>query len=204
MAHSGHWGRFSPPTRAALVGLPQASSRLSCRTHKGNIVSASSTFLPLVLQLKGAHTCMLSRRLEGSAELQLALKGPTRQARPLTVDEVKRLHQVTMDDSADLQSECWHVTYCSPRAAERAMCRTWGRYLITSRPRLQLRRARIHTDINEISQGSTCSGEEEPAASHLGLCNVCDRGRLALQVDFASERRLRGLPRVTCINGLSP
>ena len=62
-------------------------------------------FCHYVLQLKGADTCMTSRRLQGSAELQLALKGPTRQARPLTVDEVKRLHRVTMDDSVDLQTK---------------------------------------------------------------------------------------------------
>ena len=44
-------------------------------------------FAHYVLQLKGAEACMNSRRLQGSAKLELALKGPTRQARPLTVEE---------------------------------------------------------------------------------------------------------------------
>ena len=46
-------------------------------------------FAYYVLLLDGAADCMNSRRLIGSAELQMALKEPTRQARPLTVKEAE-------------------------------------------------------------------------------------------------------------------
>ena len=63
----------------------------------------SLRFAHYVLGVQGAEQCVQSRRLQGSAELQLALKKPTRQARPLTVDEVRRLHKATLDNSLDLQ-----------------------------------------------------------------------------------------------------
>ena len=56
-----------------------------------------------VLQMDGADSCIVSRRLTGSAELQMANKGPTRQARALTVAEVKRLHDVTTNQFAALK-----------------------------------------------------------------------------------------------------
>ena len=52
-----------------------------------------------------AADCMNRRRLIGSAELQMALKEPTRQARPLTVREVQKLHEITGDSKVSLQQE---------------------------------------------------------------------------------------------------
>ena len=60
-------------------------------------------FSHFILHVDGAESCFLSRRLSGSAELQMALKGPTRQARPLTVAEVRQLHAVTPDNAVDIQ-----------------------------------------------------------------------------------------------------
>ena len=56
-----------------------------------------------ILQIDGAEGCINSRRIIGSAELQLAMKSATKQARPLTVAEVRKLHAVTTDQSASLQ-----------------------------------------------------------------------------------------------------
>ena len=58
-----------------------------------------------VLLLDRAADCMNSRTLIGSAELQMALKEPTRQARPLTVREVQKLHEITGDSKVSLQQE---------------------------------------------------------------------------------------------------
>lgn len=68
-------------------------------------------FSAFVLQIEGADECIKSRRLVGSAELQLALKRPTRQARPLTVLEMKKLHVVMEDESLDLRQRvlCSHL-----------------------------------------------------------------------------------------------
>ena len=60
-------------------------------------------FAKFVLQLEGVDDCVVSRRLQGISELQLAGKRPTRQARPLTVLEVKKLHGIMSDEKKDLQ-----------------------------------------------------------------------------------------------------
>lgn len=62
-------------------------------------------FSHYVLGVDGANLCITSRRVVGSAELQLATKEPTRQARALTVAEVKRLHSVTTCQTTDLQQK---------------------------------------------------------------------------------------------------
>ena len=54
----------------------------------------SLRFCHHTLGLSGALTAADTRRIGGSAELQLALKPPARQTRPLTVTEVRRLHSV--------------------------------------------------------------------------------------------------------------
>ena len=68
-----------------------------------NAAPTKATSFVQSLQIDGAEACILSRRILGSAELQLAMKSTTKQARPLTVAEVKMLHAVTIDQSASLQ-----------------------------------------------------------------------------------------------------
>ena len=51
-------------------------------------------FSHFVFQVDGALSVINSRRIVGLADIQLSLKKSTRQARPLTVDEVCRLHQI--------------------------------------------------------------------------------------------------------------
>ena len=46
--------------------------------------------------MDGAQECLDSRRIIGQAELMLSKKAPTRQARPLTVREVVRLHEIAI------------------------------------------------------------------------------------------------------------
>ena len=53
-------------------------------------------FARFVLQVDGAQECLDSRRIIGQAELMLSKKPPTRQARPLTVREVVRLHEIAI------------------------------------------------------------------------------------------------------------
>ena len=95
-------------------GFARRVKRISCqsmRVQLGNIFDIcrcrmqplSLRFGHHILQIDGAEACILSRRILGSAELQLAMKSPTKQARPLTVAEVKKLHAVTTDQSASLQ-----------------------------------------------------------------------------------------------------
>ena len=59
-------------------------------------------FAHYVLQIHGAKQCIDSRRLVGAAELMLSNKRATKQARPLTVGEMKRLHTIAADVSEAL------------------------------------------------------------------------------------------------------
>ena len=59
-------------------------------------------FAHYVLQIHGAKQCIDSRRLVGAAELMLSNKRATKQARPLTVGEMKRLHTIAADSSEAL------------------------------------------------------------------------------------------------------
>eukprot|EP00435_Cladocopium_sp_Y103_P017619 s1836_g4.t1 len=63
----------------------------------------SQDLLPGVAPVQGAEQCVASRRLQGLAQLPLTLKKPTRQARPLMVEEVRHLHKATLDLASDLQ-----------------------------------------------------------------------------------------------------
>ena len=51
-------------------------------------------FAHYVMGFDNALTCASSRRIIGQSQLQLSAKAPTRQARPLTVLEVKALHAI--------------------------------------------------------------------------------------------------------------
>ena len=73
--------------------------------------SRTLRFCQHVLQVDGADLCVASRRLVGQSELQAALKGPTKQARPLTVMEVRKLQKFMADPSKELQERliCSHL-----------------------------------------------------------------------------------------------
>ena len=68
-------------------------------------------FCQYVLQVDGADECVASRRLVGQSEIQASLKGPTKQARPLTVTEVRKLQKFMADPSNDLKERliCSHL-----------------------------------------------------------------------------------------------
>ena len=59
-------------------------------------------FAHFVLQIHGAKQCIDSRRLVGAAELMLSNKRTTKQARPLTVVEMKKLHSIAANASEPL------------------------------------------------------------------------------------------------------
>ena len=63
-------------------------------------------FCHYVMGFEGALTCANSRRIVGQSHLQLAEKKPTRQARPLTVFEMKRLHSVAEDLAFSAVDRC--------------------------------------------------------------------------------------------------
>ena len=57
-----------------------------------------------VMGFDNALACANSRRISGQAQIQLSLRSPSRQARPLTVEEVKLLHKIadgTMHSKVD-------------------------------------------------------------------------------------------------------
>ena len=88
--------------------------------HLRNCVAAAAKALSFiqtlrfcqhVLQVDGAEECVASRRLVGQSEIQASLKGPTRQARPLTVAEVRKLQKFMVDPAKDLGERlmCSHL-----------------------------------------------------------------------------------------------
>ena len=62
-----------------------------------------------ILQVDGADTCISSRRILGQAEIQLAGKRATGQARPLTVQEVLTLHKTAADAEQPLSTRVMAV-----------------------------------------------------------------------------------------------
>ena len=115
-----------------MFGICTRRTLLQLRRHR--FVQALR-FSHYVLGVDGANLCITSRRVVGSAELQLATKEPTRQARALTVAEVKRLHSVTTCQTTDLQQKLsWRCICCScciPEAGQvilpmfRKFCTMW-------------------------------------------------------------------------------
>ena len=71
----------------------QQSMTSSSASRSHSLVQALR-FAPLVMGFDNAIVCASSRRVIGQSQLQLSEKAPTRQARPLTVLEVKRLDAV--------------------------------------------------------------------------------------------------------------
>ena len=79
----------------------QQSATTSSASRSHSLVQ-SLRFAHYVMGFDGALACASSRRVLGQSQLQMAVKEPTRQARPLTVLEVKRLHSIAdgHEDSA--------------------------------------------------------------------------------------------------------
>ena len=69
---------------------------------KASSFMSGQRFAHYVLQIHGAKQCIDSRRLVGAAELMLSNKRATKQARPLTLGEMKRLHTIAADVSEAL------------------------------------------------------------------------------------------------------
>ena len=64
-------------------------------------------FSHFVFQVQGALEVSTSRRICGSADIQLASKEQAmKQARPLSVDETKRLHQLASSEDLDVIDRC--------------------------------------------------------------------------------------------------
>lgn len=63
-------------------------------------------FSHFVMGMNGALDCANSRRIAGQAQLQYSKKSPTKQARPLTVAEVKLLHRIAEDKSHSVVDRC--------------------------------------------------------------------------------------------------
>ena len=80
-------------------------------------------FAWFILQLDGAEQCIASRRILGQAEIQLAGKKETRQARPLTIHEVRVIHKLAADPDQNLVTRlmCVHLLlmlYCRCRNSD--------------------------------------------------------------------------------------
>ena len=94
----------------------------------GSAATKASSIVPVrfawfVLQLDGANECIASRRILGQAEIPLAGKRATRQARPLTVQEVLTIHKTAADSDQNLVTRvmCVHLLlmlYCRCRNSD--------------------------------------------------------------------------------------
>ena len=82
---------LSEPDVWKYVMQQSMTSSSASRSH--SLVQALG-FARFVMGFDNAIVCASSRRVIGQSQLQLSEKAPTRQARPLTVLEVKRLHAV--------------------------------------------------------------------------------------------------------------
>lgn len=83
--------------------------------HQATTAGAPSRSQSFVQALRFAHyvmgfdnalQCVNSRRIVGQAQLQLSTKAPTRQARPLTVQEVRALHAIADGVSHSMVDRC--------------------------------------------------------------------------------------------------
>ena len=93
---------FSPLSEASAWAYVRSLSVSQAAPTRATSFVQALRFAEHVLQVDGAAACVASRRITGSAELQLATKKPTRQARPLTVEEVRSLHVKTQDKTVPL------------------------------------------------------------------------------------------------------
>ena len=69
------------------------SGRTGSASRSQSLIQALR-FAHYVMGFESALRCANSRRISGQAQIQLSLKDPVRQARPLTVSEVKMLHAI--------------------------------------------------------------------------------------------------------------
>lgn len=82
------------------------------QNHEKNSATRSQSFLQalrfshFVMGIEGALECAQSRRVTGQAHLQLSRKQPTKQARPLSVAEVRKLHSNSEDHSYSCVDRC--------------------------------------------------------------------------------------------------
>ena len=62
----------------------------------------AARFCHFIFQVSGADSVINSRRIVGLADIQLSLKASTRQARPLSVEEVSKLHRIASSSETPL------------------------------------------------------------------------------------------------------
>ena len=62
----------------------------------------AARFCHFIFQVSGADSVINSRRIVGLADIQLSMKASTRQARPLSVAEVSKLHQIASSSDTPL------------------------------------------------------------------------------------------------------
>lgn len=84
---------------------------LSLNSLTGSATRAQSflqalRFAYYVMGFSSALACAQSRRVMGQAQLQYALKAPTKQARALSVIEVRRLHKISEDAANSCIDRC--------------------------------------------------------------------------------------------------
>ena len=82
---------YSPSLNLELVTPVESIDGEFSDVFRNNIPQQSSHF---IFQVAGAATVINSRRIIGLADIQLSMKASTRQARPLSVAEVAKLHQI--------------------------------------------------------------------------------------------------------------
>ena len=100
---TGNWLPFDENTVWRYIMHQSATCGAASRSQ--SFVQALR-FGHYVMGFDNALMCANSRRIVGQAQLQLSTKAPTRQARPLTVMEVKALHAIADGVSHSLVDRC--------------------------------------------------------------------------------------------------
>ena len=122
--HSIHMeGTCYPLQEGQLWQYLRSMAEVGSAATKASSMVQAARFAWFILQLDGAEQCIASRGILGQAEIQLAGKKETRQARPLTVHEVLVIHKMAADPDQNLVTRlmCVHLLlmlYCRCRNSD--------------------------------------------------------------------------------------
>lgn len=90
---NGHYPMV-PFTEEDVWRYVQAQTGKTGSASRSQSLIQALRFSHYIMGFDGALVCATSRRVSGQAQIQFSLKDPVRQARPLTVLEVKALHSI--------------------------------------------------------------------------------------------------------------
>ena len=90
---NGH-APFLPFDECDIWRYVLGNSKVHASASRSQSLVQSLRFAHFVLGFDNALLCANSRRVSGQAQIQLSVRAPVKQARPLTIDEVRTLHGI--------------------------------------------------------------------------------------------------------------